>query len=490
MSGSNILYILTDQHRRDMLGCYGNTFVKTPNIDSLAAEGMRFTQAYTPSSICGPARTSLFTGMVPTTHGVVQNAENGQFRFHKADPLPHIPTMGDFMRDYQKFYIGKWHVAETRLPSDYGFQGHDFPGYGFPGSGVYGNLVFNQGPGRENNRYLEWLNEKGYPIPEVSECFFGSNANLQVQELRGRLSGRPEHTIPAFLYDDAKTFLRNRDKDKPFFMWMNFWGPHTPCVIPEPYYSMYDPAEIMEDPGFRESFKNKPTHHEHVSYMWGVHNLNWDEWSLIVARYMGYITLIDDYIGCLLTFLKEEGLYDSTTIVFAADHGDAMGAHRLIEKGEFMYDETYRIPMVVRSPLVKNPGSTCDEFVYLHDLFPTALDLAGSEIPPLDQAVSLKPLLAGEPPAEKREFVYGQFTGHFTDYNQRMIRTREYKLVFNGPDIGELYNLAEDPNEMTNLIDMPEYDAVKKKLLGTLLEEMKRLNDPMAEWVRRIGQTY
>ena len=173
---------------------------------------------------------------------------------------------------------------------------------------------------------------------------------------------------------------------------------------------MYDPREIAEDPAFRESFENKPLHQKHISYMWGVHDLNWEEWSLIIARYFGYITLIDDYIGLLLDFLKEEGLYDNTTIVFTADHGDAMGAHRLIEKGEFMYDETYRIPMIVKSPLIREPGSGNDDFVYLHDLFPTALELAGEDLPELDQARSLVPILKGESSRAPREFVYGQFT--------------------------------------------------------------------------------
>jgi arylsulfatase A-like enzyme len=487
MNKQNILYILTDQHRWDMIGAYGHPLVKTPNIDSLAKEGIKFEHAYTPSSICGPARTSLFTGLVPSSHGVAQNAETGHLQFHKADPIPTIPTLGDYLNDYQKIYLGKWHIAETKLPSDYGFIGHNFPGYGYPGSGVHKNLVFNQGPGPEN-RYKEWLDEKGFPIPEVTESFFGNNPNLQKQELRAKLSGTKEHTIPAFLYDEAKSYIQNRDRNTPFFLWMNFWGPHTPCTVPEPYYSMYDPADIAEEPSFKETFFNKPVHQEHISYMWGVHDLNWQEWSEIIARYFGYITLIDDYIGLLLQVLKDEGLEDSTTVVFTADHGDAMGAHRLIEKGEFMYDETYRIPMIIKSPLIENPGTSCDSFVYLHDLFPTAIELAAEDIPELDQAQSLIPLLKGD--VNNREYVYGQFTGHFTDYNQRMIRTREFKYIFNAPEIGELYHIQEDPHEMINLIDHPEYQDIKADLRAMLLAEMHKLNDPLVEWLTRIGQYY
>ena len=489
MKKKNILYILVDQQRFDMLGAYGHTYVKTPNIDKLADDGILFNNAFTPSSICGPARTSLFTGCVPTTHGVTQNAENGHNRFQKADPLPHIPTIGDYLIDYEKIYLGKWHISESKLPSDYGFKGHNFPGYGFPGSRVYKNMVFDQGPG-EKNRYVDWLNENNFEIPTVSESFCGLNQNLQLQELRGKLSGSDKETIPAFLCDEAITYLDNRDKDKPFFMWLNFWGPHTPCVIPEPYYSMYNPADIEQDKSFIENFKIKPIHQKHISYMWGVHDLNWEGWSKIIACYFGYISLIDHYIGELISTLKDKELYDDTTIVFTADHGDAMGAHKLIEKGEFMYDETYKIPFIVKSPFVSNPGTECNDFIYLHDLFPTAIEIAGQTVPDLKQAQSIIPLLSGKKLPVERSYVYGQFTGHFTDFNQRMIRTKEFKFIFNAPTKGELYDLKNDPDELYNLIDDQKFKDIKIELIDLLLKEMETVDDPIIEWVKRIKDIY
>ena len=495
----NILYILADQQRIDMLGAYGHPMVQTPNIDKLAQDGIRFNQTYTPTSICGPARTSLFTGHLPHVHGVEQNAENGRNRFAKADPVPHIPTFGDHLKDYDKIYLGKWHVAESSLPSNYGFRGHDFPGYGYPGSGVYPNLVFNQGPG-EPNRYREWLDEQNRPYPEVSEAFFGDNPHLQVQELQGKLSGKPEDTIPAFLASEAIETLKNRQhlahssgakkENTPFFLWMNFWGPHTPCILPEPYYSMYDPKEIAEDPTFQETFADKPLHHKRVSHMWGVHDLQWDQWAEIVARYLGYITLIDHQIGRVLNYLEESGLAATTTVVYTADHGDAMGAHKLIEKGEFMYDETYRIPLIVRSPLNPQPGREVNAFTYLHDLFPTAMDLAGEHIPERPQAKSLGPIIRGEVDTLGRDAVFGQFTGHFTDLNQRMIRTQSHKLVFNGPALGELYDLENDPKETTNHIDNPAYALVKKTLINRLLQECAEQGDWAEEWLSRIQEVY
>ncbi len=486
----NIIYIMVDQQRFDMLGAYGNTIVKTPNIDKLREDGILFTNAYTPTALCGPARTSLFTGRVPTSHGVTRNAEDNKVNRAKADPVPGIPVLSDFLEGYEKIYRGKWHIAETRLPRDYGFKGHNFAHYGFPGSRFYKNLVFDQGPGEENE-YRDWVLKKGFDIPEVTEQFFGNNPNLRVQELRAKLDCSPEATIPAFLAEEAVKYTAGAaQKGGPFFMWLNFWGPHTPCMVPEPYYSMYNPSDIPVDPAFEEDFQGKPVHHKHVSEMWGVNELPWEEWQEIIARYYGYITLIDDSIGRYIDYLKEAGLYDNSLIVFTADHGDAMGSNRLIEKGEFMYDTSYKIPMIIKQPGGRRAESISDEFVYLHDLFPTAIDAAGEEVPTLYQAESLLPLIEERTDSTGRGYVYAQFTAHFTDFNQRMIRTKTHKFVFNGPTTGELYDLVKDPFELNNQIDNPKYSGIKKDLINLLIGEMEKLNDPVLGWFRRIKDVY
>ncbi len=481
---------MVDQQRFDMLGAYGNKIVNTPHIDALRRDGILFTNAFTPTAICGPARTSVFTGRVPTSHGVIRNAEENVFGRAKADPLPDIPVLTGYLQGYEKIYLGKWHIAESKLPKDYGFSGHNFAHYGFPGSGYYKNLVFNQGPGKENE-YRDWMERKGFAVPEVSDPFFGNNPNLQVQELRAKLNCPVEATIPYYLADEAIQHTAGAvSSGSPFFLWLNFWGPHSPCMVPEPYYSMYDPLKIPEDPAFNEHFQNKPVHQKHVSQMWGLYNLPWMEWQKIIARYYGYITLIDEQIGRYLDYLKEQNLYDSSLIVFTADHGDAMGSNRLIEKGEFMYDTSYKIPMIIKPADSFRKGETCDEFVYLHDLFPTAVKTAGEVPPQLDQAKSLAPLLNGETASTGRTYVYAQFTAHFTDFHQRMIRTRDHKFIFNSPAEGELYDLKKDPHEMHNLIDDPAYRAVKKNLTTLLLQEMKQLNDPALRWFSRIRDVY
>jgi len=486
----NILYIVVDQQRFDMLGAYGNSIVSTPNIDALAADGLLMKYAFTPCALCGPARTSLFTGSFPTSHGVVRNAEENIKYLPAADPHDNLPVISDRLENYRKIYLGKWHVSETKLPKDYGFEGHNYDGYGFPGSRLYKNLVFNQAP-LTGNPYREWLTGNGFEIPSVEHPFFGNNPHLRKQELYGKLTGPEEASIPHYLADEAVRYLDLYGEDEqPFFMWLNFWGPHTPCVIPEPYYSMYDPASIPEDPAFLEDFKYKPVHHKHVSQMWGVYDLPWSQWAEIVARYYGYITLIDTAVGKVISHLKEKGLYDSTYIVFTSDHGDAMGSNKLIEKGEFMYDTSYRIPMIIRDPAEGSTRGVSTEFANLQDLFMTAADIAGQSSGDTYESRSLLPLTRDEPLSSSRDYVFAQFFAHFTDYQQRMIRNHRYKFIFNTGGLGELYDLKHDPSELQNLIHDPDYSEVKRGLIADMLNEMEVLGDPQREWLMRIQDVY
>ncbi|QNM15122.1 MULTISPECIES: sulfatase-like hydrolase/transferase [Fusobacterium] len=478
---NNIAFILLDQVRLDMLGTYGHKVVKTPNMDAIAADGIKFTNAFTPASVCGPARTSLFTGQMPSNHELMRNSEKGG----QGDPKLDNPNIISEMADYDNYLIGKWHVGKTVLPRDFGFKGHNFDGYGYPGSGVYKNMVFAQGPTQEP-RYQEWLKEKGYEIPEVTNAYFGENPHLRVQELCGLLSGTREATLPFFVVDEAKkAILEAKKENKPFFVWMNFWGPHTPCVIPEPYYSMYKPEDVVLDKSFYHPMEGKPLHYKDIAKMWGVWDASEDRWKEIICKFWGYITLIDDAIGEFVKFLKEQGLYESLFLAITADHGDAMGAHKLIEKGEFMFETTYRIPMIIKDPLANRKGVTDDNFVYLHDLTPTCNEVAGKKAPDFFDGESLLSILR-EGKNNNRKGILGQLDGHFVAFEQRMWRRKDYKLVFNATDVGELYDLQNDPEEIHNLFYDDNFIDIKKEMLDELYSEMVKIKDPLANWLYRI----
>ncbi len=478
----NLALLLMDQTRADMLGCYGHEIVRTPNMDKLAADGMRFDNAYCASSVCTPSRTSLFTGKMPSHHGVMCNSDK---EGEKCDVPVEDANLISELPEHQHIYIGKWHIGHKKLPDEYGFVGHNFDGYAYPGSGVYKNLAFDSVP-QNGNRYLEWLTEKGFAIPEVTERRFGNNPNLQIQEFYGLLNAPVEASIPYFLVDEAITHIEQCIKDGlAFSLWMNFWGPHTPCVIPEPYFSMYQPEQVTFDESFYQPLEGKPEHYSNIAKMWGVWTLDEDSWKQIVCKYWGYISLIDDAIGQFIDYLQSRDLYNEMFVVLSADHGDAMGAHRMIEKGEFMFDQTYRVPLVIKDPNAAKPNARSDEMVYLHDVTATYAELGSGKVPDSFDGRSLLPLLRNRPFCS-REGILAQQNGHFIPFPQRMWRTTTHKLVFNASGRSELYDLAVDPNEMVNCIDDLEYQAIKQQLLEQMYREMQQYHDPLCTWFYRM----
>ena len=220
--------------------------------------------------------------------------------------------------------------------------------------------------------------------------------------------------------------------------------------------------------------------------MWGLGDAGWPGFAQIIARYYGHCTMIDDMVGMIVNKLKELGLFEDTIIVYTADHGDCLGAHKLIEKGAFMYDEITRIPMIVSGAGHKY----CDSMVYLHELMPTALEIAGvTPEKPVD-GESLLPLMEGSSSGNGRTHVFGEFHSHFYVCRQRFVREADYQFTFNGSERGELYDLKKDPYQLHNVCDDPAYADVKKRLMDEMDEDMHRLNDPARVWFDRIREFY
>lgn len=189
-------------------------------------------------------------------------------------------------------------------------------------------------------------------------------------------------------------------------------------------------------------------------------------------------------MGRILDALDEQGLAASTVVVHTADHGDFTGSHRQFNKGPLMYEETYHVPPMVRWPRVVEPGTTCDAFVRLHDLMPTCLELGGVEPPDGLHARSLRPLFEGSIPADWPDSMFAEYHGdEFGFDSQRMVRTDEYKYVFNSPDENELYDLSRDPDELRNLREHPEYQSVRADLEARLARWMRRTDDTLSKRV-------
>ena len=481
----NVVVLMSDQQRLDTVSCYGlNDICKTPHIDALAARGVRFDAAFTPTAICSPARASFYTGLYPHKHGVTAN---GLCLDEGVRGINHYLAEAG----YRCGYAGKWHVDEETGPSSYGFIGQDFMGYAFPGSDLLPGLQFGAKP-RGHNPYADYLKERGFdPPPAVSHRYVGTNPSNQAQEMFALHEGPVESCIEYFVAEEANRVLDQlASGDEPFFLWANFWGPHSPSLVPEPYFSLYDPRDIPEHPGYAETFAGKPYRQQLIEKLWGLGDYGWEGFQEIGARYFGHCTLLDAMVGRVVAHLEKLGVLDNTIIVYTADHGDCMGAHRLIEKGEFMYDELYRIPLVIAHPECQAPGTACNEFVYLQEIMLSALDAAGLAVPDALDGESFLPAIEGKPYHNGREEVYCVFDRHFTVANQRMVRTRTHQFTFNSGDPGELYDLAEDPYQLDNRYGDPAYEDVRQDLIGRMDSYMSELNDPLRSWFARIKGAY
>lgn len=484
----NVLLILTDQQRRDTLGCYGAPQCRTPQIDSLARRGIRFDNAYPLISPCGPSRAGLFTGRYGHITGVERNGAPLDASLPNLATI--LPGVG-----YRLGYAGKWHADRDRVPSDWGFRTkRDFPGYGYPASNANmpGLKSGARGDSLVSRNYAEYLQERGLEPPALLDAFYShGNPNLTHWALYGLHAGGIDHSFEAMVAAETIELLEDfAQQDEPFLMWANFWGPHSPCIVPEPYYSMYDPRSIPEDPSFSDDLSRRPYAQTLVSRYWGIDPHNWEEWQRIIARYWGYVTMLDDLVGRMLEALRRLGLEDDTLVVMATDHGDNMGAHKLFEKGPFFDDECFRIPLVAAHPECRRPGTHTDELVYLQDLFPTLLEAAGEAGDAQPDTQSILPLVEGEEAGTGRDSVYCQFNAQIQTHVSRMVRTKTHKFVFNQSDMGELYDLVEDPHELHNLFGLPEHRDTQEALMQLMQEHMERVDDPLYREFMRVRYIY
>ncbi len=458
----NILFILTDQQRMDDAGCYGHPLVRTPCFDKLAAQGVRFTHAMTPSPVCTPARGCLQTGLIPLNHGQIFNPE-----FKQNGGAGHIPDDKPFFarilreKGYRCGHVGKWHVGSDLDPNpNHPFKvGYDddtsyFWGYGFP---------------HTHENYLAYLNELGVDGWKIDDPIMSNG-----RPVAGIQRGPKEAAIPYFLAKEALGKLdQYAESEDPFFLSINFWGPHAPYFLPEEIYNSYQDVAFEPCPSFFNSLEGKPYILQQLSRMWGIDKMTPEILSRLMGLYAAYTTAIDDACSRLVDRLKELGKLEDTLIVFTSDHGSYVGSHRGWDKGIGMYDCLTRIPLIVSNPTLE-PG-ICDTFVSLEDLPATFLDLAGedAEARGMDGR-SLLPLVDKKSEGEypEREYYISAHPGHMVTFQQRMVRSRHHKYIFNFGAPEEFYDLDKDPLELNNCATEDAYQP-----------EIERMRQALREWV-------
>lgn len=471
----NMVFLLTDQHRLDTLGCYGNPWGTSPNIDSLASSGTLFRNAFTPTAICTPARATLLTGLLPFRHRLLANYErNVGYAEELAGEVPFSTELRE--AGYQCGLIGKWHVGQRRGPQDYGFEGTHFPGWHNP---------------VDHPEYRAWLDRRGLPAHRVLSEVRGVFPNGQPGNLlAGVLSQPTEATFEHFLADSAIEMMRRYASDwrrsgRPFYLACHFFGPHLPYLVPEEVYFRFDPETVVLPRSMLETFDGKPVVQRHYSDHWCFDSFSPDEWRRLIAVYWGYVALIDAEIGRILDVARDLELFDDTVFMFSSDHGEFTGAHRLNDKGPAMYDDIYRIPLVVRAP--GGVGGSNDAFVTLTDLSATFLDVAGVEVPKRYDGRSLVPTVSGSAGEDDPREVVAEFHGHHFPYPQRMLRTEHWKLVVNPAGVNELYDLDRDPDELANCYRHRELADTRAQLETRLYQVLRDRGDNFYHWMTSMN---
>lgn len=460
---NNVLVIFCDQLRPALLGCYGGTLVRTPNIDALARDAAVFDHAYTPTALCSPARASLMTGLYPHGHHMFNNSTP---RYSYCEHLrPDIAMIQDWIDDggrYESAYFGKWHIGPAADLFDSRFH-HTQP------------RPYEGGPPFLGGSHWHPNTSLG---PLVKDYAGGAAGTLDVP-----MEGFPDVVATRYTQD----FLRQRDSDRPFCAFTAFPGPHSPWMVPDEFGVRFDPADIPMPSNREDRFEGKPLNQKKLRLLAdhrdGIGRLAGgdDELRQRLACCYSYLELIDQMVGELVASLKEMELYESTAIIFTADHGDMAGAHGLVSKGSYMYDEIYRIPLLVKLA-GQSESRRFAEPTHLMDVTATCLHLmAGEEQQEMGgnelHGASLVPLVEGTrewPRAMHYAEYHGDWYGH---YSARMVTDGRWKLVWNLSDLGEFYDLTNDPAELHNRFYDPACRAERDHYFAALRAEAKRLGD-------------
>lgn len=450
----NIVFIYVDDHSEAAISAYGSQINQTPNIDQLSAEGMRFTQSFVANSICGPCRAICLTG----THSHINEKTTNQSGFNDQ-----LPTWAKSLQSagYQTAMIGKWHLPTQP-------NGFDF-----------------------------WAKSHGYYIHGLASS-------------EGRIE-RSGYTVDV-LTDTALAWIENRDKTKPFVVWLNHSAAHRTWMPGPDYLTMYDDVEIPQPATLFDDYAGRsiaaertqmrisqdlfpaydlklpiagdqildnaahgrlqgmtPEQRERWDAAYGAKNeafaranlsgdalVGW-KYQRYIKDYLRCVAAIDDSVGRVSRFLEENGLDQNTIVIYSSDQGFFLGEHGWYDK-RWMYEPSLRTPLIVRWPGVTEPGATCDQMVQNIDMAPTLLSMAGLEPPDTMQGLSLTPLLQGNEPELWRDAIYYHYQesgGSRTEHRVAKhygIRTARYKLIYIYEyNAWEFYDLQEDPDEMINL---------------------------------------
>lgn len=432
---------MSDSTRKDMVGCYGDSRIRTPNLDRMAAEGIRYENAYTCQPVCGPARSAIFTGIFPHSNGMVTNSM----------PIgDNVKTVGQRLTDngIHCGFIGKWHL-----------DGGDYFGLGRCPDGWDPKYWYDM------KCYLDELPERERIRSRAWQTSFDENMSA-------------EFTYAHRCTDRAVDFLKNYS-DQDFFLTVSYDEPHGPSLCPAPFNTMYEDFRPQDTPALYDTLEGKPMYQK----LWAGDNLNRTVEEITRPGkprdlFVGSNSFVDWEIGRILQCVDE--LMPDALVIYTSDHGDMMGAHRLSAKNATIYREASNIPLIIRGgakgAVVSYPASHID-------LTPTILDYMGVPVPKLLEGKSMLPQIK-DPSVRINDEVYVEFTRYEVDHDgfgglqmMRAVVADDCELAVHLLDTDEFYDREKDPYELHNLINDPAYAARRNELHDKILEHMNATRD-------------
>ena len=457
----NVVVLHADQLRADCLKCYGNPIVRTENIDRLASEGTRFSRAFTPHPQCVPSRSAMFTGRYPHVNGAISNY---------VAMSSNETTVPEYLRaeGYRTVAIGKLHIHSQK--KELGFSDTILS------TGQHSGATTPDCMGTD---YKEWCKAHGY-WDDLTKAYTSRAEPAYRQNYQAHVSSMPlEAYVDSWVGDRAVEVVRSHSRDKPLFLFVGFPNPHNPFEPPEPFASMYDPAEMPLPASFKEDLSGKPP--QHLAYKqrgrrgYNYEKLDAQRLQRVIAYYYASISLVDAQVGKIMQALRERELLDNTLVLFVSDHGEFLGRHGMLLKSidayPMLYDDLIHVPLIIRMP-GGNPGTVVEELVELIDVCPTLLEWAGLKTPPEIQGENLLPACSGGS-APSREYVFAQSGA------VKALRSERYKLVYYpGQPYGELYDLRNDPHEIENLYGSAEHEKIRAGMLQALLDRLIHTEAP------------
>ena len=490
MGHKNILFIMCDQLRFDYLGCSGHPTIRTPNIDALAARGVRFSNAYCQSPICGPSRMSTYTGRYVSSHGASSNFT--PLRIGEKNIGHHLNPLG-----IRTVLVGKTHVVGDK-------EGMDRLGIS-PGSAVgvhhsqAGFEVYERDDGihpdsmvRPDLTYNNYLKTKGY-TEDNNPWHWAANSVDTGEEVRsGFFNDRVD--LPARVSDDdsespymtrrAMEFLSKDNGETPWLLHLSYIKPHWPYVAPAPYNDMYSADDVL--PVVKSDAELTDTNPLFKHFMDRVSGKTFSNESArekVIPVYMGLITQIDDQLGILFEFMRERGLLENTMIVFTSDHGDYLGDHWMGDK-DYFHDPAVKIPLIIVDPSNSadcTRGSVDDSLVESIDLIPTFIEYQGGKVAKhILDGLSLMPKIHGKE-IQWRDYVISEYdyscqvfrpeTGKTPlDCRSYMIANHKWKYVHAPGFPPLLFDLVNDPEELNDLGRCSDHVEIRQLLFKMLAD--------------------